>query len=444
MKTFYTALLALAAILTINTSRAQWLDYYLSSDVSDIRDLESLDSSRAILCGVYNPSGSAGLDRGVIMRSMDDGDNWTSVFTLPQPSVFNDIQFYDSLNGFAAGAYNGSFIIAQTTDGGATWDTSYTSTLVNQGVVASELSCVWFHNTDFAFLGTVGNGYYRKVNGGVSWSNNTSYGDTILYVQAYTQNQMNISVKNGTFAEFYYSTNNALTFDLANEFFRVHNYRFSFWDDYSLLRPFCQPLSNVPVTCTFRFHSDGTTFGLVAGTTTGSTDIEFLTDLDYFTGTSYFAVGGYSPSSSGTIILNPVIYYNEYVVSAANHATQIHLVSDTTVGYYRIAETGKSGRLFAAGKDLISITDNYVGLQEKKPVAGFKLFPNPANNRVQLSFDNAENRMISIYDMSGKLVLTAQSNDNKVDINTSALLTGMYMVHVRSDKGVMVEKLLLK
>jgi hypothetical protein len=69
------------------------------------------------------------------------------------------------------------------------------------------------------------------------------------------------------------------------------------------------------------------------------------------------------------------------------------------------------------------------------------LFPNPANDFVQLKLDPS-NHLISITDLMGKTVFSIQSNGNsQLQIPVSQLAEGMYIVSV---EGVDYSKLVVK
>jgi hypothetical protein len=69
------------------------------------------------------------------------------------------------------------------------------------------------------------------------------------------------------------------------------------------------------------------------------------------------------------------------------------------------------------------------------------LFPNPANDFVQLKLDPS-NHLISITDLTGKTVFSIQSNGNsQLQLPVSQLAEGMYIVSV---EGANYSKLVVK
>jgi len=73
---------------------------------------------------------------------------------------------------------------------------------------------------------------------------------------------------------------------------------------------------------------------------------------------------------------------------------------------------------------------------EKKNLANFSMYPNPANDEVNILF-NEEIEEIRIYDLSGKVLLSGFS-EKAVDV--SKLTTGIYFMELSSIRGKSVQK----
>ncbi|MBC7390311.1 MAG: T9SS type A sorting domain-containing protein, partial [Opitutaceae bacterium] len=74
---------------------------------------------------------------------------------------------------------------------------------------------------------------------------------------------------------------------------------------------------------------------------------------------------------------------------------------------------------------------------QTESIAGFTLYPNPANNEaiVSLNLNKAENLTINFFDMKGNQVLSGVQKSfgkgvNQVILNTSGLENGIYMVQI--------------
>src|SRR5690606_20206337 len=78
--------------------------------------------------------------------------------------------------------------------------------------------------------------------------------------------------------------------------------------------------------------------------------------------------------------------------------------------------------------------------------AKFNMYPNPATNVVNIT--NSENMLVeqvTVYDISGKQ-LTIQSFNNQIAIqlNVEDLASGTYMLHIQTNAGLAVKKLVKK
>lgn len=76
----------------------------------------------------------------------------------------------------------------------------------------------------------------------------------------------------------------------------------------------------------------------------------------------------------------------------------------------------------------------------------FNLYPNPATNIVNIT--NSENmyvNQVQVYDIKSKLI-TMQSFDNasQIQLNVEALTSGTYLLHIHTNEGIAVKKLIRK
>jgi|SRR5690554_2486763 len=76
----------------------------------------------------------------------------------------------------------------------------------------------------------------------------------------------------------------------------------------------------------------------------------------------------------------------------------------------------------------------------------FNIFPNPATDWVVIT--NSENigiEQIEVYDINGKLIHSIGfKNKNEVSLNVSNLSSGTYLLHIKTDKGIAIKKLVKK
>src|SRR5690606_16862113 len=78
--------------------------------------------------------------------------------------------------------------------------------------------------------------------------------------------------------------------------------------------------------------------------------------------------------------------------------------------------------------------------------AKFNMYPNPANNVVNIT--NNENMFVkedAVYDTTGKLINTQNyNNETEIQLNVENLASGTYLLHLQTNEGVAVKKLVKK
>ena len=73
------------------------------------------------------------------------------------------------------------------------------------------------------------------------------------------------------------------------------------------------------------------------------------------------------------------------------------------------------------------------------------IFPNPAQDMVNIEFDTKEAATIMLYDVNGQTVKTVQAGNRKnVQLSTSNLTSGVYFVEIRTETGATRSKLVVK
>ena len=83
------------------------------------------------------------------------------------------------------------------------------------------------------------------------------------------------------------------------------------------------------------------------------------------------------------------------------------------------------------------------GLMEAANAMGMELFPNPASNEVSISWTNGGSGSIELFDVSGKLVLTAEvSSGNK--LNLAGLTKGVYLLKLSNQDQSAFKKLIIE
>ena len=86
-----------------------------------------------------------------------------------------------------------------------------------------------------------------------------------------------------------------------------------------------------------------------------------------------------------------------------------------------------------------------LSIEEVTTAKNFKLYPNPFKDELYLSSDNQTIKEVSIIDMAGKLIKTiANINATHYQLDASYMVTGNYLIQIKTDEGVEVHKVIKK
>lgn len=73
--------------------------------------------------------------------------------------------------------------------------------------------------------------------------------------------------------------------------------------------------------------------------------------------------------------------------------------------------------------------------------AGFEVYPNPADGQITVKFENSLASQLTIYTLQGKIMLQTRTNAFvKLEVNTSELNAGCYLIVVKDDFGNSIGK----
>lgn len=92
--------------------------------------------------------------------------------------------------------------------------------------------------------------------------------------------------------------------------------------------------------------------------------------------------------------------------------------------------------------DDISLT-LITGIDNQSEIESINVFPNPFNDKIEITANNYEPLDISLYDIAGRKLLQKRFT-NSVLLNTNKLENGIYIFEVRSRSGVCKKGLLVK
>jgi len=144
-------------------------------------------------------------------------------------------------------------------------------------------------------------------------------------------------------------------------------------------------------------------------------------------------------------------YFNKVVVADfLNQSTSNNLIEDfkpTSIVLQASAEIANASQMvhkfdnikITALKDVPS---NILSINEQLATK-FNVFPNPANDVVTITNnENVRIEQIQVFDISGKAVQShIFNNENQVQLNIENLASGTYMLHIKTNAGTAMKKL---
>lgn len=96
----------------------------------------------------------------------------------------------------------------------------------------------------------------------------------------------------------------------------------------------------------------------------------------------------------------------------------------------------------AAGGNLIALPAIPLSIKDLN-IDAINIYPNPASNTISIQIPtNYSSLKSSIYDLNGKKVMDAATNNDKIDV--SSLTDGMYILSVEVDKVILNRKIVIR
>jgi len=127
-----------------------------------------------------------------------------------------------------------------------------------------------------------------------------------------------------------------------------------------------------------------------------------------------------------------------------NHATEHSIEDFNNIGVIAWIQDASTKEVFQSSSNMQSI-----GINENLGTVDFNIFPNPANDFVNIRFnENTENVNIELTNALGQVVY-AEVIDNtysgeSTELNTSNLMPGIYFVKIASEGKLSTQKLIIE
>jgi hypothetical protein len=337
--------------------------------------------------------------------SPNNGNGWVQAnIGLPAfPYVYALANKADTI--FAGTKNSGVFL---STNGGSNW------AAINIGLTNNYVRSLVIKG-DSIFAGTVGSGVFLSVNNGGLWTA-ASLTDT---VQVFAVNGNKIFA--GTYSGgIYLSTNGGITWATVNTGLTNH--------DVSAIA--------IKGDTIFAGTQNGGVFlstnngGLWTAVNSGLTDLYINAiaingnDIYVGTGGAFWLLGGgvFMSSNNGSnwIAINTGIISNSlYVFALAINKDTLFAGTDSIIWK----------------RPLSQIT----GIEERNnKTSNIAVYPNPATSNVTI--ENPQHAAIEITNIQGQLIKTITTPGNKTNVDVSEFLSGVYLLKVKTEKGIEVRK----
>ena len=371
---------------------------------------------------------------GVILRTVNGGQQWENIGGVPDTALVFDVEAFDSQRAFIvanegvlAGGTNNTYI-SKTTNGGANWTKVYDQT----GGWVTDIQM--FDNTHGMAIGDPLNGYWvikESFDGGSNWQPITNPLPAIGAEYGYSVNWVNNSICwFGTdSSRAYYSSDGGQNWSIVE----------------------IPPLQNIT-----RIAFTGSGIGLVAG------DSQIFQTTDQ--GTNWQEVT--SPVAGGFIY--SLMYHNNYFWLLINNFIYrssddgLNWTLETTgpanLRYLSLVTDAQGTYGWAVGNQgtILRYSDDYTGVSGEKKgeiPAKFVLYqnyPNPFNPSTTIKFTlfKTENVKIEIFNSLSQKVTTLVNRKlpvgyHEVKFNAINLPSGIYVYKITAGNFKDVRKMLL-
>jgi len=118
-------------------------------------------------------------------------------------------------------------------------------------------------------------------------------------------------------------------------------------------------------------------------------------------------------------------------------------VSEASTSYYY--DMTNSTWYYTTSTPMVRMNfDPSVGVNEVENNLGLRVFPNPANEVINISLNKEVSATLTLLDVSGKVVRTHALNGISTSINTASLNSGVYFVTINDGTSVSTQKVVIK
>lgn len=200
-----------------------------------------------------------------------------------------------------------------------------------------------------------------------------------------------------------------------------------------------------------KFNALSDTVSLVKDVTVGTTKPTL--GINYTGNSSHTVLGNYcfTPIDSALAGNNKDVWVTDGTSGGTKRLTYSgDVTTDTGIDEMQVFNGEvffTSDYLGSSNRSLYKISIGQVGIDEKnKQQMRFTIYPNPAKDIINIEFNNLLNndKTVEIVNILGETILTEMSANNKLSINTTNLINGIYFVKVSSRDIQSAQKIIIE
>jgi Concanavalin A-like lectin/glucanases superfamily/Secretion system C-terminal sorting domain len=117
-----------------------------------------------------------------------------------------------------------------------------------------------------------------------------------------------------------------------------------------------------------------------------------------------------------------------------------------TAGSFTATANGSYAAIITKGSctdTTACFTITTIGIHENNLEAQFTIAPNPSNTTCLITAPKGKNALYTLYDLHGRIILSKAFNTSET-LNTSTLNPGLYLVEVKNNGGIAIQKLIVQ
>ncbi len=405
------ALAAIIAVFIAGITPAQYTDTDMSSEIMSIYSVDFTDINTGLLTGVQSGNNNT---IGKIFRTTNGGNSWAEVFSFDILGSCRTAQFITPTLVYGAGDYNYYGKILKSTDAGLTWDT--VPNISDQ--LPNSISAMYFIDANVGFVtgGSSDGGIYKTTDAGLNWTENFNYTGPSVWDIDFTDNNTGVvSCFNG---EVW------LTTDAGDTWTNIYTTTSANLNDISIV-------NNTIYVCS------------LSGEVLKSTDLGVNWTTLPLSASAAHAIEFTSETNgivSGTGMMDARIFST---TDGGATFTQDHSTSTVGVfgGYFDVHIIDGTSTAYVAGVNGYSSTNSYVSITENETQIAIQAFPNPVENQMNLRIDALENVEIQLLSLEGKVLFTQLVSSPQFTLNMEEYTSGMYLLRVKGNGKVGVQKI---